>query len=261
VPGGDNNIAGLMSFAAGHRAKANHTGAFVWADSTEADFASTAQNQFSIRATGGVRLSDNTPNLSFGSTTRQMLNLFGTAYGVGVQDSTLYQRSNFRFSWFVGGTHSDSQNAPGAGGLVVMTLTSSGLTVNGSACCSSDRNAKENFAPLEPREVLEKVAALPITRWNYKNDAGTPHLGPMSQDFYAAFGVGPDEKHIATVDADGVALAAIQGLNQKFETGSQKSEARLQKLEEKEARIAALERELSELKQLLMRLSTEGSRP
>ena len=39
----------------------------------------------------------------------------------------------------------------------------------------------------------------------------------MAQDFYAAFAVGPDDKHIATVDADGVALAAIQGLNQKLE--------------------------------------------
>ena len=43
------------------------------------------------------------------------------------------------------------------------------------------------------------------------------HIGPMAQDFHAAFGVGADDKHIATVDADGVALAAIQGLNQKVE--------------------------------------------
>jgi hypothetical protein len=43
-----------------------------------------------------------------------------------------------------------------------------------------------------------------------KSDAATPHLGPMAQDFRA------DDKHIATVDADGVALAAIQGLNQKL---------------------------------------------
>jgi hypothetical protein len=237
VPGGNQNVAGTNSFAAGNRAKANHTGAFVWADSTGADFASTANNQFSIRATGGVRLSDNTPNLSFGSTTRQMLNLFSTDYGLGVQDSTLYQRSNFRFSWFVGGTHSDSQNIPGSGGSVVMTLTPSGLTVNGSTCCTSDRNAKENFTCVEPREVLEKVAALPITRWNYKNDAGTPHLGPMAQDFYAAFGVGPDNKHIATVDADGVALAAIQGLNQK--------------LSQKETEIAELKQRLEKIEILL----------
>ena len=91
-----------------------------------------------------------------------------------------------------------------------------------------------NSLPIEPRDALEKVAVLPITRWNYKNDAGTPHLGPMSQDFCAAFGVGPDSKHIATVDADGVALAAIQGLNQKVcqkETEIAELKQRLEKIE------------------------------
>jgi hypothetical protein len=66
---------------------------------------------------------------------------------------------------------------------------------------------------------LEKVSALPITEWKYKVEAdGTEHLGPMAQDFHAAFGLnGSDDKHIATVDEEGVALAAIQGLNQKLE--------------------------------------------
>jgi len=57
----------------------------------------------------------------------------------------------------------------------------------------------------------------------------------MAQDFYAAFAVGPDDKHIATVDADGVALAAIQGLNQKLdETREENAELkqRLEKLEQ-----------------------------
>ena len=57
----------------------------------------------------------------------------------------------------------------------------------------SDRNLKENFAPVNPREVLEKVAALPISRWNFKGDAATPHVGPMAQDFHAAFGLGTDD--------------------------------------------------------------------
>ena len=55
VPGGLRNTAqGNCSFAAGYRAKANHDGAFVWADSTDADFASTANNQFAVWASGGV---------------------------------------------------------------------------------------------------------------------------------------------------------------------------------------------------------------
>jgi hypothetical protein len=63
VPGGrDNTAQGAYSFAAGRRAKANHDGAFVWADSTNADFTSTAANQFAVRATGGVSFSIGTSN-------------------------------------------------------------------------------------------------------------------------------------------------------------------------------------------------------
>jgi hypothetical protein len=63
IPGGrDNLAAGDYSFAAGHRAKANDNGAFVWADSTDADFSSTGENQFLIRASGGVGIDTNSPN-------------------------------------------------------------------------------------------------------------------------------------------------------------------------------------------------------
>jgi hypothetical protein len=62
VPGGRNNLAGgAYSYAAGRRAKAVHNGALVWADSTDADFASTAANQFLIRASGGVGIGKNNP--------------------------------------------------------------------------------------------------------------------------------------------------------------------------------------------------------
>jgi hypothetical protein len=105
----------------------------------------------------------------------------------------------------------------------------------------SDRNLKENFATVSPREVLEKVAALPISRWNFIGDAATPHVGPMAQDFHAAFGLGTDERHIATVDADGVALAAIQGLNEV--------------VKEKEAKISSLEKRLSDLEAMVKSLT------
>ncbi len=54
IPGGENNRATNYAFAAGRRANALHTGAFVWADAKPTDFASTADNQFLIRAAGGV---------------------------------------------------------------------------------------------------------------------------------------------------------------------------------------------------------------
>ncbi len=55
VAGGrDNAAAGAFSLAAGFRAKANHTGCFVWADTTDADYVCSTDNQFAVRATGGV---------------------------------------------------------------------------------------------------------------------------------------------------------------------------------------------------------------
>ena len=127
-----------------------------------------------------------------------------------------------------------------------MRLDSSGnLFTAGAVNPTSDRNAKENFGPVSNRDVLDRLARVPIQTWNFRDDAsGTRHIGPMAQDFHAAFGVGADDKHIATVDADGVALAAIQGLNQKLEAETKT----------KDARIATLERRLADLEALVMGL-------
>ncbi len=111
----------------------------------------------------------------------------------------------------------------------------------------SDRDSKSNFAPVDTRSVLEKLAEIPIQTWNWNaQDASIRHMGPIAQDFYAAFAVGEDEKHITTVDADGVALAAIQGLNQK--------------VEEKEREIAELRQRLALLEQLVDSLVRETAR-
>jgi hypothetical protein len=106
---------------------------------------------------------------------------------------------------------------------------------------TSDRNAKTNFQSVDARAVLEKIAALPVTRWNYKTDAPSEqHIGPMAQDFHAAFGLsGKDDTHISAVDAQGVALAAIKGLNAKLEAENTALRASLTVLE---ARLTALER-------------------
>jgi hypothetical protein len=112
----------------------------------------------------------------------------------------------------------------------------------------SDRNEKQNFKPVDVDQVLEKVAGLPITQWNYKKDKHTPHMGPMAQDFYAAFTLGADDKHISMVDEGGVALAAIQGLNQKLEAS----------LKERDARVDELEKTVRELKSLLPKLASKN---
>ena len=77
----------------------------------------------------------------------------------------------------------------------------------------SDRNVKDEFETVDPLVILQRLAELPIQKWNYKwDDAAIRHIGPMAQDFAAAFAVGQDDKHIHPVDAQGVAFAAIQGL-------------------------------------------------
>jgi hypothetical protein len=114
----------------------------------------------------------------------------------------------------------------------------------------SDRNAKKNFQPVDSQAILEKLAAMPVQSWNYKweSDTNTLHIGPMAQDFKAAFYPGRDDKSISTLEFDGVELAAIQGLNQKIE--QQKID-----LNSRDARISSLEKEILELKEAVKRLS------
>jgi hypothetical protein len=115
----------------------------------------------------------------------------------------------------------------------------------------SDRNAKEHFTAIDPRAVLAKLAALPITQWHYKAETnGAKHLGPTAQDFHTAFGLGDSETAIGTVDESGVALAAIQGLNQivnEHRAELRARDAEIQALKERVSRFEALEARLSAL--------------
>ena len=169
VPGGRRNEAdGDFSFAAGRRAKANHAGSFVLADSTDADFASVRADALRVRFNGGATFQVNSG------------------------------------SWFR--IWNDS-------GRVLDTSTGAHLTTGGAWVNGSRRASKENFGAVDAAAVLEQVAALPVLRWNYiAEDDAVQHIGPVAEDFQAAFGVGAGDG-IATVDADGVALAAIQALN------------------------------------------------
>ncbi len=117
------------------------------------------------------------------------------------------------------------------------------LPTGGSAWSSlSDRNVKENFKAVDGEALLKKLAKMKITTWNYKaQDASIRHMGPMAQDFYAAFGLGEDDRHISTIDADGVALAAIQALYQQNLQLRAENDALKSQLDDLEARLDALE--------------------
>jgi Chaperone of endosialidase len=95
-----------------------------------------------------------------------------------------------------------------------------GLTVTGGctgcARIQSDRNLKSNISTINPRLILDRLSALSIKSWNYRSgESSVRHIGPMAQDFRAAFNLGVDDKHIDLIDANGVTMAAIQGLYQQ----------------------------------------------
>ena len=101
--------------------------------------------------------------------------------------------------------------------------------------CRSDRNQKKNIAPADTRQILDKVARLPISTWTYVEEPNdVHHLGPMAQDFHASFGLGgSDDRTYNTVDAHGVAMAAIQEL-EKIVAAQEK---RIEKLERENRRL------------------------
>jgi hypothetical protein len=102
------------------------------------------------------------------------------------------------------------------------------MTIAGTLTQGSSKDSKEDFQAIDSREILDRVANLPISNWTYRHDSpNVRHLGPMAEDFHAAFGLGRTEKGITTLDTSGVALAAIQGLVQE----NQELKQRLEKLE------------------------------
>jgi hypothetical protein len=191
VSGGRNNTAsGNYSFAAGRQAIADDEGAFVWADSTSANFSSLTPDEFAGRASGG-----------------------------------------FRF--VIGNVICELKDASGW-----------------KCASSSDRNAKTAFQPVDSRDVLERVARLPIASWQYRSeDASVRHIGPMAQDFSAAFGLGSDDTTISTVDADGVTFAAIQGLHEIIEEQESEIAALEQQLDAQQAQLDAIQAQLEAIQE------------
>jgi hypothetical protein len=387
VPGGvDNQADGDHSFAAGRRAKALHDGAFVWADSADMDFESTIEDQFRIRAAGGLNVvvdQDPNSNGSFrieptvlpgaapnvivghphnrvadglygatisggGSSGDEGYNCVYDDYGVvgggshnqagdPNRDSRLATVSggayNFAtgFESMIGGGGSniasgsyasiaggsgntaegryavvpggfcnqagghysfaagrkarvrqadqvgggDTDGDEGAfvwadsadyyfysfgpnefavrcsgGARFVSAIDGAGNPTAGVQLASgggswssiSDRNRKDNFVDVDGVQVLKQLVSVPIAIWNYKSqDPAIRHMGPVAQDFHAAFGLGEDDKHITTIDADGVALAAIQGLYEIVQAKDAEIAAQHKQIADLTARLAAVE--------------------
>jgi hypothetical protein len=111
----------------------------------------------------------------------------------------------------------------------------------------SDSNSKTDFEKIKPREILSKVAAMPVTSWHYKHDLKRRYIGPMAQDFHNAFGLGSDDKTISTLDSDGVMYAAIQGLVEELNDRDEEIEKLKMQNAEVLTELRAIRQQLSDL--------------
>jgi hypothetical protein len=138
----------------------------------------------------------------------------------------------------------ESSTAP-----IEMTVFKGGnVTIAGTLTQNSDRNTKMNIVEASPAAVLAKVDTLPISFWTYKqDDPKIRHMGPMAQDFAAAFGLGEDERHIAPIDVAGVSLAAIKALHQEVEQKDAAIQALRQQNDDLARRMAELEAKIESL--------------
>jgi hypothetical protein len=176
VPGGYRNEATAEGgFAAGVRALATNEGAFVWSGYYDA---SEEPDPLVTASTNSFSFTVRAPG--------------GVRFISTLADSTNIPSGTYATAGFTNGVY---------------------LAPNSGAWASlSDSNAKTKITPINPREILSKIAALPVTSWEYKVDPDRRYIGPMAQDFHSTFGLGSDDKTISTLDSDGVMYAAIQGL-------------------------------------------------
>jgi hypothetical protein len=257
-------------------------GTFVWNDITAgADpnptFSSTGPNQFLVHAAGGVGINapplasnieltlstvspDSSANLFMHAGTPADGILVSAGTGSGTNNASFsidnYDGLNTHRRFLLNGSNGfvalNSSTTP-AFPFVVGSSTKNGngahINIDGTYSSSSSRDFKEGFAAIDPTDILQRLVAMPIRTWQYKGAATGRHLGPVAEDFKATFGLGYEDRYITTVDEEGVALAAIQGLNEKVEAEN----ARLNR-ENAEVR-ARLEQDRRELADVLARLS------
>ena len=239
VGGGFNTAAGISSIVVGGESNC-------------------AGGRFSL---AGGRNAKVRPTVPSGATGTGCANVSGTGTSGGDQGTFMWadsQNANFQ------STGSDqflvrAQGGVffGTGGAVSLPVgrfinTSSGahLTTGGTWTNASSRSFKTDFEAVDPLEILDRLLKLPMRTWTYLSaPENGRHLGPVAEEFHASFGLGSDDTSITTVDASGVALAAIQGLNQRLQ--AENTALRRQNADQ-DAAIAELRAELDELRRALL---------
>lgn len=237
---------------------AGDSGTFVWNDSLAPGFTSSGPNQFLVRAQGGMALNSPPPdasveltitsdldNADFSSLWLRLKSTFNPGILISAGDASGNNGAGFYIDHFNGSDQVRRMALNNDGSAYIRSNLSganTGVSLpanSGSWANLSDRTLKTAITAIDPVAVLETLVELPISTWSYTAQGeGIRHMGPMAQDFAASFGLGEDDTHINTIDIDGVALAAIQGLHAQLQSENAALRARVDTLE---SRLRALE--------------------
>ena len=194
------------SYALGRMASTNgHTGAFVWGDASINDSVqASANNQFTVRARGGIRLRTST----------------ATSSAVGANANT-------------------GCDIPGN---------------SGSMSCASSRTLKANFLNVDGDDLLARIRRTPVSTWSYiGEDGNVRHMGPVAEDFHAAFGLGTNATTIGHLDIDGVNFAGVKALEARTTELQRQVAERDRANAELATRVTELEARLARMEALLAR--------
>ncbi|MDB4948604.1 MAG: hypothetical protein JWM27_1253 [Gemmatimonadetes bacterium] len=226
--GEDNTASGAASVALGYHAHTNaRQGSFVFSDRSSVDTLRAGVNHSANwRVSGGFRIFTSS-NLSTGVTLQS---------GASVSN------------W-------------GQASAVISTSTGAYLSTSGVWTNASDVRLKHLIENVSGEDVLTRLRTVPIRTWSYRVDPdGIRHLGPMAQDFRAAFGLGNDSTSIGTVDADGVSLAGVQALDRRTTTQQATIDRQQQTIQAQAREIAELRARMERVEALLA-ASTAAPKP
>lgn len=253
----------VSSFSVGKNNKVSYTGVALgencnanWLRNVAIGYNATANNQSSGIAVGYNVLVEGSTSWAMGKNIQATSN-FSTVLGSYVSSGT----NTGCFMWGDASTTDTlypmatySFNARASGGVVFYSSTDllNGVSLapgGGSWNMISDQNKKDNILLLNPNAFKPRFHDLNVYAWNYKSNP-TTHVGPMAQDFFAAFGVGELNTYINMLDADGVALLGIKLLKQEIDDKSTSEE----KISETENQIENEKSELDELEKRIKEL-------
>jgi len=135
------------------------------------------------------------------------------------------------------------------------------VEIGGTLFENSDRNSKQDIVAVDHLSVLDRIVALPISEWSYKDAPNQRHIGPMAQDFHAAFGLGRNNTGISTLDTAGVALAGIKALKWQNDRLAKANHQLAAENAELKARMDAMESRQAEIMVALATLRAQQDQP